>query len=286
MRDAWEQPVSGWPVGAWAMAGMLPVAGGIGISANVISPGLILDLISLWPGLVPMVLATLIVAFTRAWRRRMGALPPLLLITWMALAASAHFAALEPLPSSSADLIGPDDSPEHITLAAHSPGVLRVRVNDRGSTYRVGFVRLGGEVGIARAEEVSTPLGLTVSIGDLGATEWFRYAGWTLDLAPRTQWNLSLGGNLGGDLTGLDLGSVSLEGQGDLTLGATDHPVPLAVRGDFEFQIPGEVAARVVGDAEVPGGWLSTPDGFRSPVDGEGWVISAAPGSSVVIKGA
>jgi hypothetical protein len=286
MRSAWEQPVSGWPVGAWAMTGMLPVAAGIGISANVISPGLVLDLISLWPGLVPAAIATLVVAFTRAWRRRMGAVPPLLLITWMALAAAAHFAALDPLPSSSADLIGPEESPQHVTLAAHSPGALLVRVNDGGPTYRVGFVRLGGQVGIARAEEVTTPLGLTVSIGDLGTTEWFRYAGWTLDLAPHTQWNLSLGGNLGGDLTGLDLGSVSLEGQGDLTLGATDHPVPLAVRGDFEFQIPADVAARVVGTADVPGGWLSTGDGFRSPVDGEGWVISAAPGSSVVIKGA
>jgi hypothetical protein len=286
MRNAWEQPVSGWPVGAWAMTGMLPVAAGIGISANVISPGLVLDLISLWPGLVPAAIAILVVAFTRGWRRRMGAVPPLLLITWMALGASAHFAALDPLPSSSADLIGPEESPQHVTLAAHSPGALLVRVNDRASTYRVGFVRLGGQVGIARAEEVTTPLGLTVSIGDLGTTEWFRYAGWTLDLAPNTQWNLSLGGNLGGDLTGLDLGSVSLEGQGDLTLGATDHPVPLAVRGDFEFQIPSGVAARVVGTADVPGGWLSTADGFRSPVDGDGWVISAAPGSSVVIKGA
>lgn len=285
MSDAWERPVSGWPVGAWAMAGMLPVAAGVGISANVLSPGLALDLISLWPGLLPVVVALVIVGVKKAWRRRTGALPPLLLITWLALGLSAHIAALDPLPSSSADLIGPTEFPDHVTLAAHSPGLLEVRVNDRGAIYRVGFVRLGGQIGIARAEEVSTALGLTVSIDDAGATEWFRYAGWTLDLAPRTQWNLSLGGELGGDLTGLDLGSVSLDGQGELTLGPTGHPVPMAVRGSFEFLIPGGVAARVVGNADVPSGWLTTADGFRSPVDGEGWVISAAAGSSVVIKG-
>ena len=285
MSDAWERPVSGWPVGAWAMAGMLPIVGGIGISANVLSPGLALDLISLWPGLLPVVVALVIVAIKKAWRRRMGALPPLLIITWIALAVSAHIAALEPLPSSSADLIGPTEVPDHVTLAAHSPGVLEVRVNDRGTIYRVGFVRLGGQIGIARAEEVTTAFGLTVSIGDAGPTEWFRYAGWTLDLAPRTQWNLSLGGELEGDLTGLDLGSVSLDGNGELTLGPTDHPVPMAVRGEFDLRIPGDVAARVVGSADVPNGWVTTADGFRSPVDGEGWVISAAAGSSVVING-
>ena len=284
MSNAWERPVSGWPVGAWAMAGMLPIVGGIGISANVLSPGLALDLISLWPGLVPVAVALVIVAVKKAWRRRMGALPPLLIITWIALAVSAHVAALEPLPSSSADLIGPTEVLDHVTLTAHSPGVLEVRVNDRGTIYRVGFVRLGGQIGIARAEEVRTPFGLTVSIGDAGATEWFRYAGWTLDLAPSTQWNLSLGGELDGDLSGLDLGSVSLDGNGELTLGPTDHPVPMAVRGDFTLQIPVDVAARVVGSAEVPDGWLTTGDGFRSPVEGEGWVISAAAGSSVVIN--
>jgi hypothetical protein len=267
------------------MAGMLPIVAGIGISANVLSPGLALDLISLWPGLLPVAVALVIVAAKKAWRRRMGALPPLLIITWIALVVSAHIAALEPLPSSSADLIGPADVPDHVTLVAHSPGVLDVRVNDRGTIYRVGFVRLGGQIGIARAEEVSTAFGLTVSIGDAGPTEWFRYAGWTLDLAPNTQWNLSLGGELEGDLTGLDLGSVSLDGNGELTLGPTDHPVPVAVRGDFDLRIPVTGAARVVGSADVPNGWLTTADGFRSPVEGEGWVISVAAGSSVVING-
>ena len=285
MLNAWDHPVSGWPVGAWAMAGMLPVVIAIGVTANVLSPGLVLDLISLWPGLLPAALALVVVAINKSWSRRMGAVPPLLIITWIALAVAAHTSALEPLPSSSADLIGPAESPEHVTLAAHSSGSLDVRVSDRGAIYRVGYVRMGGETGIAQAEEVSTVMGLTVSIGDSGPSQFFRYAGWTLDLAPRTQWNLSLGGELDGDLTGLDLGSVSLEGSGELTLGPTDHPVPMAVQGTFRFLIPGGVAARVVGTADVPSGWVTTADGFRSPVEGEGWVISSSAGSSLRING-
>jgi hypothetical protein len=267
------------------MAGMLPIAAGVGISANVLSPGLALDLISLWPGLLPVVAAMVVVAVKKVWSRRMGALPPLLLITWMALVVAAHFSAWEPLPSSSADLVGPTEFPGHVTLAAHSLGILSVRVRDPGALYKVGFVRLGGEIGIAEAEEVSSALGLTVSIADGGSTEWFRYAGWTLDLAPRPQWNLSLSGDLEGDLTGLDLGSVSLQGQGELTVGPTDHPVPVAVRGQFRLVIPSGVPARVVGNAEVPIEWQSTADGFKAPVDGEGWVISVPSGSSVVIDG-
>ena len=285
MREAWEHPVSGWPVGAWAMAGMVPIGGAVGIAANVLSPGLALDLISLWPGLVPAVAAAVVVMLRKGWKRRMGALPPLLLISWMVLSASAHLAGWEALPSSSADLIGPVDAPESVTLTVRSPGALEVGVKDRGSLYRVGFLRRGGPVGIPAAEEVTSPLGLTVTIADAGSTNWFRYAGWALDLAAGPRWNLSLEGVVAGDLTGLDLGSVSLNGTGALRLGATDHATPVAVRGDFSLLIPDDVAARVVGGAAVPAGWLATPDGFRSPVGGEGWVISAAAGSSVEIGG-
>jgi hypothetical protein len=283
MRNAWEHPVSGWPVGAWAMSGMLPIVGAVGISANVLSPGLALDLISLWPGLVPAVIAAAIVLLRKASRRRMGALAPLLLITWMVLSASAHLSGWEALPSSSADLIGPVEAPESVTLTARSSGALEVRVKDRGSIYRVGFLRRGGAVGVPTAEELIAPLGLTVTIADAGPTNWFRYAGWALDLAAGPRWNLSLGGVLAGDLTGLDLGSVSLDGEGELRLGPTDRATPVAVRGQFSLLIPADVPARVTGNAEVPAGWLSTDDGFRSPADGDGWVISAAAGSSVEI---
>ena len=286
MIGPWDRPVSGWPVGAWAMAGMLPIAVGVGISASVLSPGLLLDSISLWPGLVPFLLALVAVAVKRAWRRRAGAVPPLLLLTWMVLAIATHLAAWPPLPSSSAELVGPATFDGPVTLSAHTSGSLRVAPTDGGGIYRIGFIRLGGEVGVPGADETATATGLSVSVRDEGTTEWFRYAGWRVDLDPASPWNLSLGGDITADLTGLVIGSLSLEGSGTFLLGAADRATPVAIRGDFEIRIPAGIPARVVGEAQVPPGWQETADGYSSPEGGEGWIIAVAEGASVVVSGA
>jgi hypothetical protein len=268
------------------MAGMLPIALGVGISAAVFSPGLVLDSISLWPGLIPFALALIVVAIRKGWRRRAGAIPPLLLLTWMILVIATHLAAWPPLPSSSAELVGPASFAGPITLSVHSPGSLRLAAADGVGTYRIGFVRLGGEVGIPGAEETATATGLSVSIHDEGTTEWFRYAGWRVDLDPSSPWNLSLGGDVTVDLTGLVIGSLSLDGSGTSLLGTTDRGTPVSVHGAFEISIPPGVPARVVGQAEVPPGWQPTSDGFRSPDEGDGWIIAVAEGASVVVSAA
>jgi hypothetical protein len=269
------------------MAATFPIAVAIGILATVLSPGLVLDAISLWPGMVPAVVALFFVAIRRSWRRRAGALPPLLLLSWMVLAAGAHLAAWRPLPSSSAEIMGPVTSPQAISLAIHPEGRLELSVASasEGATpvYRVGFVRLGGEVGVPAAEEIANQTGLTVAVRDSGTTPWFRYGGWQLQLAPATQWNLSVGGNITGSLVGLDLASLSVEGSGAIRLGSPGHVVPVAVRGNLSLTIPTGSPVQVLGSAQVPGSWDRTAEGARAPVPGAGWLISVAEGATLVI---
>lgn len=287
MTEPWGRPINGWPVGAWVMAGTFPIAVTVGISATVLSPGLVLDAISLWPGVIPALIALGVVAIRKAWRTRTGALPPLLLLTWMVLAAGAHLAAWRPLPSSSAEIAGPNATADSITMTVHPQGRLEVSVIGQdqagGPVYRIGFVRLGGGVGVPVADEVSNQTGLTVSIRDSGTTPWFRYGGWRIELAPQTQWNLSLGGDITGSLVGLDLASLSIEGSGAIRLGSAGHLVPLAVRGNLSLTIPAGAPARVVGGAQVPDDWENTPGGSTAPVPGEGWLISVADGATLVI---
>jgi hypothetical protein len=270
------------------MAGTIPIAVLIGISSTVLSPGIVLDAISLWPGALPAIVALVIVAVRKVWGRRAGASPPLFLISWMVLTGAAHLGGWGPLPSSSADIAGPTSAPGAISMSVHPQGRLELSVLDEAANgtpvYRVGFVRLGGEVGIPAAEEVTNQTGLAVVVRDTGTTPWFRYGGWRLELGTHTQWNLSLGGEITGSLVGLDLASLAIDGGGTIKLGSAGHVVPIVVRGNVSLIVPVGVPVQVVGAAEVPVSWETTDSGTKAPATGEGWLISVAEGATLVIK--
>ena len=283
MTGSWERPQSAWPLGAWIMAAMLTTAAAVAVSTSVLSPGLFLDAISLWPGLVPALIALVAVAFRKAWRRRAGAVPPLLVITWLLLASAAHLSAWVALPSSAGELIGPANSgPIELVTATISPGGrLVVESSTDDALYQVRFLRLGGPVGGPAAEEVTGGSGLNISVIDRGTTRWFRYAGWRLLLRPETVWNLNLGGDVSGDLSALTLGSLTLNGSGTVTLNTATQSAPVAVLGSYVISLPAGAVARVNGEAEVPESWIETEGGFASGGEGEGWIISVAEGGSL-----
>jgi hypothetical protein len=285
MTGNWERPQSAWPLGAWIMAGMLSAVLGVAVSSSVLSPGLLLDAISLWPGLVPALIALVVVALRKGWRRRAGAIPPLLVITWLILASAAHLSAWVALPSSSGELIGPilegPSSIEQATVMIAPQGRLVVDSSTSGILYQVRFLRLGGPVGVPSAEENTAGAGINISVVDRGSTRWFRFAGWRLLLAPETAWNLNLGGDVSGDLSSLTLGSLTLHGSGTVTLNSPTRPTPVAVLGSYEISLPAGAVATVRGEAQVPESWVETDDGFASGGAGEGWVISVADGGSL-----
>ncbi|HEY7582080.1 MAG TPA: hypothetical protein VIB78_00415 [Acidimicrobiia bacterium] len=286
MTGSWERPQSAWPLGAWIMAAMLATAMAVAISTSVLSPGLLLDAISLWPGLVPALIALLLIAFRKAWRRRAGAVPALLIITWLLLASAAHLSAWVALPSSSGELIGPANSAGiELATASISPGGrLVVESSADDALYQVRFLRLGGPVGVPAATEVTGGTGLNISVSDRGTTRWFRYAGWRLLLRPETVWNLNLGGDVSGDLSALALGSLTLNGSGTVTLSAVTKSTPLAVLGSYVITLPAGAVASVSGEADVPEAWIETEDGFASGVEGEGWIISVAEEGSLRVN--
>jgi hypothetical protein len=172
-------------------------------------------------------------------------------------------------------------------LTIHPEGRLEISMaggpSEQSPIYQVGFIRLGGGVGVPSAEEVTNQTGLTVAVQDSGTTPWFRYRGWRLQLSAQTQWNLSVGGEITGSLIGLDIASLSIDGTGALRLGVTSHLVPIAVRGNVSLIIPDDAAVEVLGNARVPEGWETSAGGSKSPVAGEGWLISVAEGASLVI---
>ena len=284
MSAPWSHPGSNWPLGTLAILIAAVVAGGVGVGSEVLSPGLVLDLISLWPGLVPAALAAVLVSLRRAWRRRLGALPQLLTLTWLALGVAAHLDGWPPLPSSAAELAGPENGFTTGSLEVHLDGLIEVAAGENAALYEVGFIRLGGEIGLAEAEEVVLDEAIAVAVQDSGTTQFFRYAGWRLSLSPQPVWSLDLEGEIGADLTGLQISGVSAGGGGWLRLGTFDTSTPLEItRGDFEVTVPATTPVTITGNAQVPEDWVAVDGGYRAPVLGDGLVITVAEGASVFI---
>jgi hypothetical protein len=284
MSAPWSHPGSSWPLGTLAILIAAVVAGGVGIGSEILSPGLALDLISLWPGLVPVVLAVVLVTWRRAWRRRLGALPQLLALTWLALGVAAHLDGWPPLPSSAAELAGPENGYTTGSLEVHLEGLLEVAAGESAVLYEVGFIRLGGAIGLAEAEEVTIDEAISVALQDSGTTPFFSYAGWRVSLSSQPVWSLDLEGEIGADLTGLQISGVSAGGGGWLRLGPFDTPTPLEItRGNFDVTVPLAAPVTVTGNAQVPEDWIAVDGGYRAPVVGDGLVITVADGASVFI---
>lgn len=284
MSAPWSHPGSSWPLGTLAVLVAVIVAGGVGVGSSILSPGLALDLISLWPGLVPAAIAAIVVSLRRAWSRRLGALPQLLALTWLALGVAAHLDGWPPLPSSAAELAGPSDTYESSALEVHLDGLLEVTAAESIPLYEVGFIRLGGAVGLAEAEEVTLEEAISVALHDAGTTPFFQYAGWRLTLSDQPIWNLDLEGEIGADLTGLQLSGISAGGGGWLRLGSFNTTTPLEITdGDFEVTVPVSSPVTITGEAQVPPTWIAVDGGYRAPAGGDGLVITVAEGASVFI---
>ncbi len=284
MSAPWSHSNSSWPLGSLAVLVAVLIAGGVGVASAILSPGLALDLISLWPGLIPALIAVVVVSIRRAWTRRIGAMPQLLALTWLAMGVAAHIDGWPPLPSSAAQLEGPINTFTSSSLDVELSGQLEVSAADSPELYAVEFIRLGGRVGVAEAEEISLEESISVAIHDAGTTPFFRYAGWRISLSTRTTWNLDLEGAIGADLTGLVLSDVAATGGGWLRFGSYTTTTPLELRGGtFEVTVPAHSAVRITGEAQVPDTWVVVNGGYRAPIEGEGLVISVIEGASVFI---
>jgi hypothetical protein len=261
------------------------VAAGAGILAGVVPTGLVLDLVSLWPGLLPAALTGLVVVIFRRRSGRLLALLPLLVFSWLLLSSAAHLSGWGALPSSSVELAGP--SRFDVSRAAMSleiEGRVQVDGREQAALYEIDWIRRGGEVGPPIAtERVQSEL-LAVMVQDRGSSLWFAYAGWSLHLARGPAWDLALRGDIEAELDSLLVAALVLDGTGRARLGVTNQEVAVTVSGDFEIVVPPGTPARVVGAAEVPPDWSEVPGGRSSPTEGPGYVFSPAPNASLRIS--
>lgn len=267
------------------MLGLAVLAVAVGVAGAVFSRVLVLDLVSLWPALVPAVAALPVGLLLRRRFPRVLALPPLLALTWLTLGVAAHLSGWPPLPSSTAELVGPPPPESRAAaLQVSLDAALEVDVTPAAALYRVELIRRGGELGPPLATEQLRSDQLAVSLEPRSGGEWFRFAGWRVKLAREAVWDLQLQGDpLRADLEGLAVASLQVSGAGRVVLGSAAEETPVMAAGELSIEIPSDSPARVEGPAAVPATWEPSGGGWRAPVPGEGWVITVPEGSQVVV---
>lgn len=279
-------PGSPWPVAAWVLFGLALVGLGAGVAGSILSPTLVLDLVSLWPLAVPGVVALpLVRRFGRTHRQL--ALPPLLLLSWLVATLGLHAGGWAPLPSTSADWRGPELSgDDEVSLSVGlDGGSLEASAAASSVAYEIDVIPLGGEAGAPDVSELVEDGSIRALVAVRRDSAWFRFAGWRLRLTVGPRWSLDLAGApLDADLAALDLDRLVLRGEGAVRLGTPARPAAVTVTGSFLVEVPASSAVRVVGSATVPAGWTEDAGGYRSPNTGAGWTVTVERGATLEIR--
>ena len=249
-----------------------------------LSRSVVIDFVAWWPLWVVVGALALLAGSRKVGRIRISGIVPLLATAGLGLFLIGHIQGWEAMPSSSASLVGPTSGTvTGAALSARIEGKVEVGAADNGFLYTVVPIRTGGTTGLPEAVERTQSTTISIFLEPVADPGLYTFAGWDLELDPAPTWNLSLGGSLSADLGALRLTELQVEGSGDVSLGNPLAETPVRVTGEFVLRVPEEAPTRVVGEAVVPADWIQTEDGWNSPVEGGGWVISVAEGATLEI---
>ena len=283
-RRAVKRPASLWVLWSWFMVAFVAVSLAAGVIGGILSPTIVLDLVSFWPLLaLGVFVGVVLVPFRSRLPDRIMAIVPLRLISVVGLVVGLHITGWSQLPSSAADLTGPgaDGVAEATFDTTLGHGTLTVAAGAGEPLYTVRLNRAGGPVGIPDAvERGEDPVEVLVRERDGG--RWFRTAGWSVRLHGGVRWTVDVAApRLDVDLTAVPVASLDVAGAGTVRIG----PVPsVAANGDLTLVLPAGVGALVRGPAQVPGDWIETNDGMQS-LDGEVQiVVEVADGATVTVE--
>ncbi len=267
---------------AWLIPSGLLVALLAAVAAGLMSRAVGADFLAWWPVWVGIGLLGFFTRSSRIGQVKASGVLPILVAAILALFVVAYFQGWPVMPSASISLKGPPaEGVESAVLSVRIDGDLEVAAAELGEVYEVQPQRGGGDVGYANALEQVQGASFSVALEPVADPGIYRYAGWSISMDTAPEWKLTLEGSVTADLRELSLSEIRLVGEGEVSLGAAQGGAPVSIDGDFVLVLASGSPASVIGDADVPPDWTMTSDGWRSPIEGEGWVISTAPGASL-----
>jgi hypothetical protein len=246
---------------------------GVAVTGRL-SRSIVADLMAWWPVWIGLAAAAYLLRERKVGAVRIAGLIPLLAFGFVLLFIWGHLAGWSIMPSASQRLVGPSpDGVSGATLVAEIDGEVEISSGSE-ELYRVEPIRHGGVIGIPAATEETTGDELSITLESPDDPGIYGYAGWDILLADSAVWDLQLSGAIEADLSELQIGGLSLDGAGSVSLGPPGGETSVTVVGEYRLVVPADAPVRVVGVASVPADWSLTPDGAVSPGLGDGWVVT------------
>ncbi len=280
-----ETSFSAWPIRAWVMAALLFVATGASVAGGIFGRPLVLDLVSLWPGLIlTFLVAAALYPLHKGKVSRLAAVLPLLLISWLGSTIGLYLIGWDVLPSSAGDFGGPAvDGIASAALTLHMAGPVHLSGGNIGVLYDVELDRAGGVYGAPEALERVVDGEAQIALAERADAGWYTTAGWQVVLAENVVWWLSLDGSgFEADLTTLTLTKASFAGEGSVTLPVAIDATYVEVSGTISLNLPSGGPVEVVGElSSIPPTWVQTDDGATRPGEGPVYFIDVSAGSTL-----
>ena len=269
------------------------VAASVGAAyGGLLMRAVLLDILSLWPGLALSLLVLAIRGRMTRYRRTFfrdapGAAIPFVLLTWLVIGSGLHLTGWEALPSSAADLSGPpvDGGISSAVLDLRTDGQVTLGGNG-GLLYEVGQMATGGDIAPARISETLAGPEVVVRVREESDPGWFGSGGWNVSISASPEWSVNItAGSVEADLTGVRLTSLRIAADGRVRLAEAVGEVPVFLGGTLVLEIPADASVEVTGPAQVGPGWEVTATGKRFEGTGTSrFLVEADPGSDLVVE--
>ena len=136
-------------------------------------------------------------------------------------------------------------------------------ISYEGSGYIIDIQNRPGNTGFPEVIESNIGNPRLVQFREIETNRLLQVKGWDLQLGNQTIWNLyilSFGSNI--NLNDINLITTEIIGTGEINLGEKLNSGDIFISGNFDIYVDSSLPIVVVGQAEVPAGWINATIGY------------------------
>ena len=155
-----------------------------------------------------------------------------------------------------------------------------------GSGYIIDIQNRPGNIGFPEAVESNLGNPRLIQFREIETDRLLQVNGWDLQLGNQTLWNLyvlSFGSYI--NLNDINLITTEIIGTGEINLGDNLNSGDIVISGNFNIYVDPNLPIAVVGQAEVPAGWINATIGYLNQTnENYKFKVIVEEGSNVVFQ--
>ena len=156
----------------------------------------------------------------------------------------------------------------------------------QGSGYIIDIQNRPGNIGFPEVIESNIGNPRLIQFREIETDRLLQVKGWDLQLGNQTFWNLnvlSFGSNI--NLNDIYLITTEIIGTGEISLGEKLNSGDIFISGNFKIYVDSSLPIAVVGQAEVPAGWINATIGYLNQTnENYKFKVIVEEGSNVVFQ--